>query len=93
MKDLDYYMALPYKMQVEELTDYEGGGLILSIPILGSSAVRVHEYTYSEARAKLEQIKRDFLTIWLEAGLDIPEPQPDAGLESVKMLLHELGLV
>ena len=93
MKDLDYYMSLRYKIQVEELTEDEGGGLFLSIPELGSAAVCTHGDTYDQARAHLEQVKRDFLEIWLEEGCDIPEPQPDVRIKYVGKALCELGLV
>ncbi len=76
-KDLDYYMSLPYEIRLEELSEEDGGGIMLSIPLLGWAAVRGHGYTYPEARQALEDCKRDFLEIWLEAGVDIPEPKSD----------------
>jgi len=76
-KDLDYYMSLPYVIRLEELSEDDGGGIMLSIPLLGWAAVRGHGDTYQEAREALEDCKRDFLEMWLEAGVDIPEPDPD----------------
>jgi len=76
-KDLDYYMSLPYEIRLEELSEEDGGGIMLSIPLLGRMAVNGHGYTYPEARQALEDCKRDFLEIWLEAGVDIPEPKSD----------------
>ena len=75
MKDLGYYMSLPYEVKVEELSEDDGGGIMLSIPLLGEAAVRGHGDTYPEARAKLEAVKKDFFEIWLEDGWEIPEPE------------------
>ncbi|MBQ9528073.1 MAG: hypothetical protein IJR68_10725 [Fretibacterium sp.] len=77
MKDIDYYMSLPYALKVQELSEADGGGLLLSIPLLGEAAVNAHGATYLEAREKLERLKRDFLEIWIEANVNIPEPQDD----------------
>ena len=52
-KDLDYYMSLPYEIRLEELSEDDGGGIILSIPLLGRAAVRGHGDTYEEARQAL----------------------------------------
>ena len=77
MKDLDYYMSLPYEIRLEELSEDDGGGIMLSIPLLGWAAVRGHGDTYPEARQALEDCKRDFLEKWIEEGADIPEPPLD----------------
>ena len=50
MKDLAYYMSLPYDMKVQELSEDDGGGIMLSIPLLGEMAVCAHGETYPEAR-------------------------------------------
>ena len=76
MKDINYYMSLPYEVRLEELSEDEGGGIMLSIPLLGWAAVRGHGDTYPEAKQALEDCKRDFFEMWLEAGVDIPEPEP-----------------
>lgn len=93
MKNLNYYMRLPYAIKVEELTDDEGGGIFLSIPLLGEMAVNAHGDTYEEARANLEEVKKDFLESWLEAGVEIPEPEAENWLDRVSVSVRELGLV
>ena len=93
MKDLDYYMSLPYEIKVRELSDDDGGGILMSIPLLGESAVRGHGDTYPEARAKLECVKRDFLEKWLNKGLDIPEPETESYLDNTKIYIRELAAV
>ena len=76
-KDLDYYMSLPYEIRLEELSEDDGGGIILSIPLLGRAAVRGHGDTYEEARQTLEDCKRDFIEMWLKSGAYIPEPEKE----------------
>ena len=96
MKDLDYYMSLPYEIKVQELTEDDGGGIMLSIPLLGEAAVRGHGDTYPEASARLEAIKRDLLEIWLQEGCEIPEPPTESGqnwLADANVYIRELGLV
>lgn len=93
MKDLNYYMSLPYDIKVQELTDDDGGGIFMSIPLLGEMAVCAHGDTYDEARADLEEVKKDFLESWLEAGVDIPEPEPERWFDDVRVSVRELGLV
>ena len=92
MKDLDYYMSLPYEVKVQELSEDDGGGIMLSIPLLGEAAVRGYGETYPEARAKLEAVKKDFLEIWLKDGWEIPEPQLESWAD-VFVPVRELGLV
>lgn len=82
-KDIDYYMSLPYEVRVEELSEDDGGGIFLSIPLLGWGAVNGHGDTYPEARQALEDCKRDLFEIWLDAGADIPEPEPKKDYEEL----------
>ncbi|GHS85528.1 hypothetical protein AGMMS49957_01740 [Synergistales bacterium] len=88
-KTLDYYMSLPYEIKVMELPEDDGGGVFLSIPLLGEASVNAHGNTYAKARAHLEEVKRDILQILLEAHVDIPEPKTDSEKEfSGKILLR-----
>lgn len=50
---------------------------MLSIPLLGEAAVTAYGETYPEARRKLNEVKRDFLEMWLAGDVDIPEPQDE----------------
>ncbi len=93
MKDLDYYMSLPYEMKLEELSEDDGGGIFLSIPLLGEMAINGHGDTYIEAREALENCKRDFLESWIEAGIEIPEPQRKNWIEDSKIYVRELEAV
>ncbi len=93
MKNLDYYMSLPYEIKLEELSEDDGGGIFLSIPLLGEMAVNGHGDTYLEAREALENCKRDFLESWIEAGVDIPEPQRKNCLDNTEIYVRELAAV
>ena len=93
MKDLGYYMSLPYEIKVRELSDDDGGGILMSIPLLGDAAVRGYGDTYSEARTKLECVKRDFLEIWLNKGLEIPEPETESYIDNTEIYTRELAAV
>lgn len=93
MKDLKYYMSLPYTIKVEELSEDDGGGIFMSIPLLGEMAVCAHGDTYTEARSHLEQVKRDYFEMWLEDGVAIPEPESERWIERVSVSVHELGLI
>lgn len=93
MKDLDYYMSLPYEMKLEELSEDDGGGIFLSIPLLGEMAVNGHGDTYLEAREALENCKRDFLESWIEAGVDIPEPQRKNYFIDAAVFVRDLAAV
>lgn len=44
--DLAYYMSLPYEVRVQELSEDDGGGIMLSVPLLGEAAVRGYGETY-----------------------------------------------
>ena len=93
MKNLDYYMSLPYDIKVQELTENDGGGFFISIPLLGEMAVCAYGYIYAEARSELEAVKRDYLEMWLEEGVKIPEPNPEGWFEDARVSVRELGLV
>ena len=95
MKDLAYYMSLQYDIKVQELPEDDGGGVFLSIPLLGEMAVCAHGETYQEARAELEAVKRDYLEMWISAGLTIPEPKPEmeSWIDRLSVSMRELGLL
>lgn len=75
MKNLDYYMSLPYEVVVETIPAHLGGGFKASIPILGRFAVYGDGDTVEEALADLSVVKQERLGAYISEGLDIPEPQ------------------
>ncbi len=88
MKNLDYSMKLPYRMEIEPIPENEGGGYCVSIPQLGRYALRADGETPDEALRNLEDVKRDLFASYLEEGVEIPEPEPDEEAYSGKFLVR-----
>ncbi len=74
-KNLEYYMKLNYPLEVIEVPEEEGGGVIITIPILGRASMNAYGETFEEARAMLDELKKDSFSRWLKEGLPIPEPE------------------
>lgn len=70
MKDLQYYLELPYR--IEFIPDTEEGGYTVSHPDL-PGCISVGE-TIEEAMANIEDAKKEWLIASLEEGNYIPEP-------------------
>lgn len=70
IKDLDYYLSLPYTI---ELTPDDDGYWFAQIPILRGCATNGH--SQMDALAMIEDAKRAWLTAALQLGLEIPEPE------------------
>jgi predicted HicB family RNase H-like nuclease len=76
-KDLDYYMNLPYTIEVVPIPDSEGGGFTAQLPQLGRFAVVGDGETIEEAITDLEKLKRERFSVYLKDGVKIPEPEPE----------------
>lgn len=74
-KNLEYYMKLNYPLEVIEVPEEEGGGIIVTVPILGRASMNAYGETFEEARAMLNELKRDSFSRWLKEGLPTPEPE------------------
>jgi predicted RNase H-like HicB family nuclease len=74
VKDLDYYMGLDYPISIRRLSDEEGGGYVVSIPLLGEHTFTAAGDTVEESLRILEDVKRDHFRRMLELGIEIPEP-------------------
>lgn len=70
MKNLEEYLALPYKMEIRE--DREEGGYILSFPEL-RGCLTCGE-TLEQALANASDAKREWLRAAIEEGYKIPLP-------------------
>ncbi|MDI9370593.1 MAG: toxin-antitoxin system HicB family antitoxin [Synergistaceae bacterium] len=77
MKNLDYYMSLPYVTEVTELSEEDGGGVVLCHPELGRLSTNAWGETYEEARGMLIEIKRGVFERCLADNLPIPEPKSE----------------
>lgn len=73
-KNLDYYMSLPYRIEIQELTEEDGGGVVLSLPELGRAVMTGCGDNFEEAKESLEGVKKDIFSMWIERGVNIPEP-------------------
>lgn len=69
-KDLNYYMNLPYRVEVVE--DKEEGGYALHCPEL--SGCMTCADTIEQGFRMIEDAKREWFTACLEDGITIPEP-------------------
>lgn len=69
-KDLDYYLSLPYTIQ---LTPDVDGYWFAEIPLL--EGCMTNGESQADALAMIEDAKRAWLTTALEMGIPIPEPE------------------
>lgn len=76
MKNLEYFMALPYRIEIQPIPESIGGGYEASIPDLGKYSVCAHGETIEEAIRELQTVKEERLRSYLEEALTIPEPEP-----------------
>ena len=89
MKNTEYYMNLPYITEIAELSEEDGGGVVVCHPELGRLSANAWGETYEEAKAMLIEIKRDIFDRCLAEGLPIPEPKSeDLQKYSGKILLR-----
>lgn len=70
MKNIDYYMALPYKMEIVE--DKDEGGFVVSYPDL-PGCITCGE-TIKTAIANANDAKKTWIEATLESGIEIQEP-------------------
>lgn len=88
MKDLKYFMALPYLIEIQPISARKGGGYDASIPLLGKRSVCGYGETIDEALKNLQQVKEERLGEYLEEGLDIPEPDEEEDSYSGKFIVR-----
>ncbi len=72
MEKLDYYMGLPYKV---EIIPAEEGGYVARIPELPGCITQAE--TFEEIAGMIQDAKKCWLESVLERGLDVPEPARD----------------
>ncbi|MBR6767588.1 MAG: type II toxin-antitoxin system HicB family antitoxin [Clostridia bacterium] len=73
MKTIEYYMALPYRMEL--VADMEEGGYVVSFPDL-KGCISTGE-TVEQAVANANDARREWVSAALEDGYEIPEPNSD----------------
>jgi len=76
-KKLDYYMNLPYTIEIVPIAESLGGGYTASLPQVGRYAIIADGETPDEALNSLEAIKKERFADYLKKNIEIPEPKPD----------------
>lgn len=71
---MDYYLSLPYRIEVSPLTPTEGGGYAACIPLLGRWSAVGDGETAAEAIANLQAQLPGLIQQWLQDAVTIPEP-------------------
>lgn len=74
-KDLNYYMALEYPVEIRKIPEERGGGYMALIPAFGKAAIGDGD-TLEEAIQDLHATKHSIFELYLEQGKAIPEPEP-----------------
>ncbi|MEW6238479.1 MAG: toxin-antitoxin system HicB family antitoxin [Candidatus Omnitrophota bacterium] len=77
-RDLNYYMSLPYKIEIEPLREEDGGGFEAFIPQLGRMTMTAAGDTEEEAIQILREVKETLFSHWIEEGFPIPEPEEES---------------
>jgi predicted RNase H-like HicB family nuclease len=73
-KNKEYYMQLPYTIEVTPIRPEEGGGWTACIPLLGRYSCVGDGETYEEAIEDLKESQEDLIESMIAKGLEIPEP-------------------
>ena len=74
-KNVEYYMQLPYAMEICEIPKKEGGGIFISIPML--KGFMSDGECIIEAYENIKDAQREWITSMLERNMPIPEPDDD----------------
>ncbi len=76
-KSLEYYLMLPYKIEVTPIPEDLGGGFSASLPEVGRFAMTGDGDTPEEAINNLKKEKERRFQEYLDKGIAIPEPKSD----------------
>lgn len=71
MKNIDYYMSLPYKMEI--IPDETEGGFVVSFPELKGCMTCIDKLSDIEDMAK--DAKKSWFEACMEDKIEIPEPK------------------
>jgi len=74
-KDLNHYLALPYKVEIVPIAEDEGGGYMARLPQFGAMGIVGDGDTKAQALADLEKNQHERFQYYLDEGLEIPEPE------------------
>jgi antitoxin HicB len=76
-KDVEYYMALPYTIQIRPMKDESGEYFYATIAEL--DGCQSDGETFLEAYQSVRDAMKGYIEVKLEHGDDIPEPTGDDG--------------
>lgn len=74
MKNLDYYLSLPYKIEITPIPEKEGGGFMATMPEIGKFAIIGDGDTIEEAINNLKEVQKEQFQEWIDEQITIPEP-------------------
>ncbi len=86
LKNIEYYLGLPYKFEIEPISDDDGGGYTARLSQFGSMGIIGDGETVQEAIENLEVAKKIVFERLLQRGVNIPEPEHDIAHYSGKIL-------
>lgn len=78
---LEYYLNLPYKIEIEPIPEDEGGGFVARLSDFGKFGIIGDGETIEEALQNLKEAKKIRFEEWFEEGLSIPEPNKETNIE------------
>lgn len=88
MEDLDYYMTLPYTIEVVPIPESLGGGFTARLPEIGRLAITGDGETPEEAIKNLEEVKHERFSEYLKKGLKIPKPEGEKEAYSGRFIVR-----
>ncbi len=86
IKNIDHYLKLLYKIEIEPISDKDGGGYTARLPQFGSLGIVGDGETVQSAIESLEAAKKIVFERLLQKGVKIPKPEHDIALYSGKIL-------
>jgi len=87
-KELEYYLNVPYKIEIVRIPEDEGGGYLARLPQFGELGIVGDGNTVEEAIRDLEENKKLRFQEYLEKGFKIPEPEKDVDDFSGKFIVR-----
>jgi predicted RNase H-like HicB family nuclease len=76
-KNLEYYMGLPYVIEIVPLSKEDGGGILARIPLFGVQGIVGDGATVEEALTNLDITREIILSKLISENIEIPEPQTE----------------
>lgn len=76
-KTTEYYLQLPYKIEIEPISEEEGGGFTARLSQFGLMGIVGDGETIEEAIDSLNNIKRIAFKRLIDKNVYIPEPEAD----------------